>query len=593
MGRGNVQTAFDHVWAATSREDAVDQSVISFLKCGAAGAYPANIERDLFRSWLVDCGLHVDLDELLVEFEATDKAGAHTLHVSIIPPYQIVAALAEQGPQVFYRALVGNEGRMGLANWWQAAMEDECFATHPDLQGGADLSHTFPLMVFIDGAEVQRNNEYTYCLWRSATVYGEDPADYVFPFCAVPTVLVRRPAHKDKLMEVIAERWAYEMNAIIANEGPWVGFYSEDFAIGSKAHALRGQSLNSFGFRGVFAGNKHDAKARKEVHRFKHGSQSTFICDCCCAIQSFPRAPAHLNFTDFGESPGWIATRITNEMYLALTEPKDLSPWVCVSGWRKELLWWDGLHNEGIGFLRDLIPAVSCSWIGYGVFGHDGTFDEKAMRMQADMVNWCRGEGIRCPTGRVFSRTTFGQDKDAPNSKYPELSSTYKAASIKTIAYYLAYKARVLLAEFRASNVQKLIAGTVLRYGEWLYVCDICGPVFTSEERWRAYNAGMMHLRLYGRLALMFQNLGIRLFKCRPKQHYFHEVLLRLRTCRLNPRHLQNAAEETMLGRLKRVGVNTHKFTTSRRILQRHLLHLGMRWRRQRRDGTWHVRTAT
>lgn len=590
-GRSFISTAYDNVWASREGTSTTDESVLSFLRMGACGARTPNMERDIFRSWLVKCGLQVDIEELLVEVQPVDSTKINVLRCAIIPPSQMFHAVEQMGTQVFHRAFVGETGRSGLHEWWSAAMEEECFQEHPMLQGTVDLTKLIPITLFIDGAEVFNNVEYVYCLWRSVVVSKQDPSDYVFPMCVIPAILLRDPHYRKAFYRTLAARWGFEFEHLGANAGPWRGFYSEEFDPKSLAFKLRGECLSTAGFKLVFAGVCHDAKARKEVHNFKNGPQSMFICDGCSAVQSFPRHPKHLNYTDFGEEPGWLGTQLTHELYLALCDIEDLSPFACVLGWSIDLNWWDPMHNESLGFLRDIVPTVAYHWIGDGVYGVKGTFDQKALRMQCEMSKYCRAHKIQPPTGRVFSHTTFGRDPNQPNSKFPELSSTYKAASVKSIMYYLSHKAATMVPEFLVTEQQKLVCACVFWYGRYLRTLDRAGNVLTNEERWTAYRAGMKHLQCYRRLASWGVANKIRLWKHRPKQHYFHHQLLRLKKSRLNPKCFQNSAEETMLGRLKKIGAHTHKSQTSLRILQRHLLHLGMRWRKQRRQGSWQVRT--
>eukprot|EP00969_Alexandrium_andersonii_P279826 12369602-Alexandrium_andersonii.AAC.1 len=98
---------------------------------------------------------------------------------------------------------------------------------------------------------------------------------------------------------------------------------------GSEDALRAGQDLAG-GWKCCFAGMKGDCKERVLQHNFAHNYRTTFVCDCCLAVQPFKRAPMpeHLNYCDFSASAGWTETELSHADYLAMhPEP---SAWVAM-----------------------------------------------------------------------------------------------------------------------------------------------------------------------------------------------------------------------------------------------------------------------
>jgi hypothetical protein len=110
-------------------------------------------------------------------------------------------------------------------------------------------------------------------------------------------------------------------------------------------------------------------------HHFVRHSACTFICDQCLASQMFPRAPAELNFTDFRDDAVWMHTLMSHDVYVAAsTADGTVSPWVHMPGWRLGLNYNDGMHNEFIGFCRDMSASLLYELLGFCMRNFDAQF---------------------------------------------------------------------------------------------------------------------------------------------------------------------------------------------------------------------------
>ena len=125
---------------------------------------------------------------------------------------------------------------------------------------------------------------------------------------------------------------------------------------------------------------------------------------------------------------------------------------------------------------------------------------------------------------------------------------------------------------------------------ELQFVLDMGDWLLTPREIKRAKYATHMYLMTWQFLASAAVRDGLRLFKIRPKHHYFCHLMDRCFSDGQNPRKaLQNAAEESYLGVIKRIGQRCHGASVYVRMLQRLLLFLCLRWKRRQETGAWRI----
>lgn len=89
-----------------------------------------------------------------------------------------------------------------------------------------------------------------------------------------------------------------------------------------------------------------------------------------------------------------------------------------------------------------------------------------------------------------------------------------------------------------------------------------------------------VHLVAWQHIAQRCAEMGLRLYKCRPKHHYCEHIFRDVRVNRLNPRKSSSCHnDESFLGYIKRIGIRCHQTSMLSRIYQRYLLHISLRWR--------------
>ncbi len=99
------------------------------------------------------------------------------------------------------------------------------------------------------------------------------------------------------------------------------------------------------------------------------------------------------------------------------------------------------MHDEFLGIIRDQTASIIYEFLKLGVLG-GGQQDYVLRCLHVDMQQWCTNNGIAKPVGKIFSKETFGRGKK--KAAYVELNSSYKAASVKTVAIYLAHRCSLL-----------------------------------------------------------------------------------------------------------------------------------------------------
>ena len=89
-----------------------------------------------------------------------------------------------------------------------------------------------------------------------------------------------------------------------------------------------------------------------------------------------------------------------------------------------------------------------------------------------------------------------------------------------------------------------------------------------------------IHLIAWQHLAAICQDRSLKLFKLRPKHHSWDHMGMQVARTKVNPRKaMQCFGDESFLGFWKRIGVKCHSTSILRRIYQRYLLFISLRWR--------------
>ena len=126
-------------------------------------------------------------------------------------------------------------------------------------------------------------------------------------------------------------------------------------------------------------------------------------------------------------------------------------------------------------------------------------------------------------------------------------------------------------------------------FADFQYCLDATGLCMPEHWARRGAFAAMVYLRAYQKLAVSACEAGVVNWKVRPKQHTLLHIARRMETEKLNPRLQSCMLEEDFLGKLKRIGMKTHRSSTKLRIIERYLLQLALRWKTRRDSSRWLV----
>jgi hypothetical protein len=127
-------------------------------------------------------------------------------------------------------------------------------------------------------------------------------------------------------------------------------------------------------------------------------------------------------------------------------------------------------------------------------------------------------------------------------------------------------------------------------FAELQFVLDSADQFLDGSQVKRATHAANVYLYSYAFLAHAAIVDGKKLWKLRPKHHYFQHMMLRLALDHQNPcRQLQCGCEETFMGIIKRIGKACHGSSVYLRTMQRYLMYVSLRWHKRRSTGQWLV----
>ena len=191
-----------------------------------------------------------------------------------------------------------------------------------------------PCFFHLDGFAVMRNAEIYAYNFASLTAQNSasHPVDVTWYCAGIPYVLMQEAEIREKVMRLLADftKWALD----IAESGvmPRKGFYNEDFDKSSLRAKMAGGSIMG-PWIPIFAGNKADGKARKQMHLFKRWWKTVEYCDSCRATNpSYRCSNKELYGNDFRLCAAWRGTMITHEEYHCQLKWSRASCWGTSSG---------------------------------------------------------------------------------------------------------------------------------------------------------------------------------------------------------------------------------------------------------------------
>ena len=200
---------------------------------------------------------------------------------------------------------------------------------------------------------------------------------------------------------------------------------------------------------------------------------------------------------------------------------------------------------------------------------------------------FCKQRGLSKPWGASFTLSSIGVSDG--KVEYPELSSRFKASAVTTIMRWIAHKS--FSCEPLDNDASRVRRSNAWAFGELQFIVDMADWKLTRDEIRRLDYASNLYLLSWQWLANNGIAKTIKLERIRPKHHYFCHLIQRTIDDCLNPcKFMQNAAEESYMGVVKRIGLQCHGASVYRRLLQRLILFLMIRWKRRRESGQWTLR---
>jgi hypothetical protein len=485
----------------------------------------------------------------------------------VLPLHGVLHALFRAGPAQFNTSILGPYGERAaaeFATWARSKEWGESFKTDRDL----------PIVWHLDGASIYSNSEFYVWSWSCllASSANAHVCDVKFPFLVLPHVAMRDKHVKHGVFNEVCKYLAHTHRYAKSGIYPPFHYDGRAFQPGTPEHALAGTRLAG-PWQFVFAGWKGDLKARTEAHDHRRNYQATFLCDQCCATQAFKHAPRDVLYTDFSAEALWRQTILGNETYMESCT----SPWRIIEGFRAETLYWDLMHIIYIGFGRDLLGSAIGELLIEGLLPPEGTEAAALRAWWLGFTQWCKQNRICAPPGTLtLSGIGWGQGK----TEYPELLTRFKASAVKVmIAYIAVYTDRVCTGSMH-SRVRTTCCWAL---AEFCFVLDGASLILKPCEVRRARRAGSLFLCSYQYMSAEALRNQIRLWKIKPKMHYFCHVLDSLGDLP-NPRHVECFTDESYLGKVKALGQKCHGATISKRILQRYIIYLAIRWHTSRQQ---------
>lgn len=190
---------------------------------------------------------------------------------------------------------------------------------------------------------------------------------------------------------------------------------------------------------------------------------------------------------------------------------------------------------------------------------------------------WKCVEGWIALTFKCFTVANTGLEK---TTEYPEMGSCFKAAFMKAACWFFTKMAIQLANAHPHDEILRLTAVCLWNLHSALCLLDESDILLCEDDAKDFSNHVEIHLIAWQHLAAICQDQSLRLFKLRPKHHSCDHMGTQVARTKVNPRKaMQCFGDESFLGFWKRIGVKCHSTSILRRIYQRYLLFLSLRWR--------------
>ena len=252
-----------------------------------------------------------------------------------------------------------------------------------------------------------------------------------------------------------------------------------------------------------------------------------------------------LKYSRFDRHAPWRATRLTHEVYVAMTAAIDVPViFAKIIGFRIEQMMADCLHTVELGIGGHILGNIMWERIAMHAFG-ESTQPKNITTLNTKLVAWMKVH--KC---KHLYRGKLTEDRIRTSGDWPKLKS--KAAPIRSLAPFA-----VALAEAFLGADQVLVARQLVRFYE---IIDSNGLFLTDDAKAEIKVVGSRLCRTYAKLATDAVAAGQKRWKCTPKLHLF------LHLCEYdvelgNPRYYWCYADEDMVGQMITAAESCHPRT--------------------------------
>lgn len=246
---------------------------------------------------------------------------------------------------------------------------------------------------------------------------------------------------KDAVHRAVADVVTWSMRWALKGKYPHKGMFGETF----EGERLKSASQEiAQGFRFAYFGFKADAKARKECHAYDRSYQHTQICETCLAEKPSVNGNPDMNFKNFFRTAPYLLTGLSHSDYVATASR--VTPWNNMPGFNIKTCFRDPMHTIFLGTAKEVLASSMGYWARSQLL--EGNSLSEQLRWFSRMQHACCFENGLKGSFKTYTPANTGL---VSNTEFPELGSSFKAASIKVSIWFFAKFA----GELSAKNLEE------------------------------------------------------------------------------------------------------------------------------------------
>ena len=517
-----------------------------------------NVERDLHR-W----AKQLTYASLLPEPYAFEVLGARRGHlgvqrlqVKVLLPHEVLGSIFRFNEALFNKLFLPSTE--ALEGFWNREADGEWRRMHPRAGTEVPFCRCIPLGLWGDDATFNKRDKLLALLWNSVLKEPSTriPCGALHYKRIVPTITV------NALYKVLA--WSF--TAAASGRYPARDHAGKEFEPGSERATLAGKQLVD-GYLFVYSETRGDLPYQIATFGWPGFAHSVRCCHLCHASKTIP----NLWYTDVRREAPHKQTQISHREYMdVLTTADSRSPLCKIPGWHLRRVWQDAMHTLDSGIYSQANGA--CLWYltGMQLVWRQSTRSHRLLFAHRQYVMWCHLNGI-ADVADPFKVEAF----KFQSGSYPALQSL-KAAEQRWLTVWLHAVLTALQQPDDLMRLMMLYYTCAVRFETF---CRGESRIMPAEVVTAVREAGQGMLDAYNALALLCVERGLPLFKVLPKHHMFTHMLDAAEVA--NPRSVHNYADESTIGKLKRVAATCHPDSISFRVIDRYRLLLLVRLRAQ------------